>query len=117
MLLPLFALYLEVFYRKDGYYIDHLVFSLHYHAFVFAMLSIMLLGAQTAAWTPQWPRVALGYVGWIWIVVHLPLALQTVYGGPRWKTALKFVGLFVLYLLSAIVISLPALPGLALFSV
>jgi len=35
--LPLFALFLELLYRKQGYLVDHLIFSLYYHAFVFVM--------------------------------------------------------------------------------
>ena len=112
--LPLFAVYLELFYRKDGFYIDHLVFSLYYHGFVFATLSILLLAARTDPWTPPWVRTGLGVVGWTWIVVHLPIALQRVYGGAKWKTALKVLGLWVLYLLTAVFIGLPFLTFLAM---
>jgi hypothetical protein len=104
VLLPLFALYLELFYRKDGFYIDHLVFSLYYHAFVFAMLTILFLVSRTGAWTPWWLRAAAVLSGGVWIVAHLPLALQRVYGGPRWKTGLKLIGLSLLYLLTAVTI-------------
>ena len=38
-LLPLFALFLELLYRKQGYLIDHLVVSLYYHVFVFLNLT------------------------------------------------------------------------------
>ena len=115
-LLPLFALYLELFYRKEGYYVEHLVFSLYYHAFVFATLSILFLVGHADAWLPRWIRFPIGFAGWAWIAVHLPIALQRVYGGPKWKTGLKVVGLWTLYLLSAMMIGMPLMVFLAMLA-
>src|SRR5262245_37784430 len=47
LLLPIFAGLLELFYRRRGYYVDHLVFSLYYHAFVFVVFSLMFLMSRT----------------------------------------------------------------------
>lgn len=42
--LPIFALlHMGVNFRQGRYYIDYLVFSLHFHAFVFSLISIRLL--------------------------------------------------------------------------
>lgn len=44
LLLPIFALiHLAVEFRKDRYYIDFLVFSLHFHAFAFSLIALILL--------------------------------------------------------------------------
>jgi hypothetical protein len=116
VLFPLFALYLELFYRHDGYYGEHLVFSLYYHAFVFVMLSALFLVRQAGAWMPGWLGPSVGLAGAIWVVAYLPLALQRVYGGARWKTALKVLGLLTLYLVSASALGLAVLPILVLFT-
>ena len=50
--LPLFALFLELLYRKQGYLVDHLVFSLYYHAFVFVMFSLLFLAGRLAPFLP-----------------------------------------------------------------
>ena len=44
LLLPVFALlHMAVEFRKDRYYIDYLVFSLHFHAFTFLLLALILI--------------------------------------------------------------------------
>ena len=47
LFLPIFAGLLELFYRRQGYYVDHLVFSLYYHAFVFVVFSALFLMSRT----------------------------------------------------------------------
>ena len=47
-----FAVLLKLFYRREGYFVDHLVFSLYYHAFVFLVLSALFLVSRTDAWLP-----------------------------------------------------------------
>jgi|SRR5579862_1765275 len=49
LLLPLFALLLALFYvrqRREFYFVDHLVFSLVFHSFVFAVLIVAIGAAQ-----------------------------------------------------------------------
>ena len=49
LLLPLFALLLALFYlrqRRKFYFVDHLVFSLAFHSFVFALLIVAIAAAQ-----------------------------------------------------------------------
>ena len=96
LFLPIFALLLELFYRR-GYYLDHLVFSLYYHAFVFLVFSAMFLMSRTGGFLPGFVRttVVIGFL--IWLFAYLPIALRRVYGGSKWKTFFKLVGLGVLY--------------------
>jgi hypothetical protein len=52
LLLPLFALLLALFYwrqRRKFYFVDHLVFSLAFHSFVFAILIVAIGAAQVLA--------------------------------------------------------------------
>lgn len=89
LLLPVFALLLYLLYRKTGrFYAEHLIFTLHFHAFAFVALTLNLL-------LPD----ALGIVAPVWILVYLYLGLRRVYGESRGRTAGKFVGLLIPYVL------------------
>jgi hypothetical protein len=89
LLLPVFALLLYLLYRKTGrFYAEHLIFTLHFHAFAFVALTVNLL-------LPD----ALGIVAPVWILVYLYLGLRRVYGESRGRTAGKFVGLLIPYAL------------------
>lgn len=96
--LPLFALLLELFYRKQGYYVDHLVFSLYFHAFVFLTFSLFFLVGMSRSWMPEALTFPVRLALIIWPFVYLAIALRRVYGGSRRITALKLAGLGVLYL-------------------
>ena len=97
LLLPIFALLLELFYRKGGYYFEHLVFSLYYHSFVFLVFTALFLNGWTAGWLPDYVRAVIGTSLLIWLVAYLPLALRRVYGGSWPKTMLKLAALGFLY--------------------
>jgi hypothetical protein len=100
VLLPLFALLFFLFFgRSRRYYVEHLVFVLHLHAFVFAALALEI--AISALGVP--------FVGWVlglWIPLYLFLATRRVYGESRLRSGLKLVVLGVLYGL----ISIASLP-------
>lgn len=99
LLLPIFAGLLALFYWRQGFYIDHLVFSLYYHAFVFVVFSLMFLVSRTSPWLPGFARAAVGFVLLGWLVAYLPIALRRVYGGSKWTTSFKLAGLGVTYLI------------------
>ena len=98
--LPIFALLLELFYRKQGYYVEHLVFSLYYHAFVFLNFASLFLLGRASVWLPDVLVRPLRWALLLWLVAYLPMALRTTYGGSWLKTALKVIGLGVLYLVA-----------------
>ena len=98
VLLPAFALVLELFYRKQGYYVEHLVFSLYFHAFVFSALAVRFVFGNLDDWMPAALRYGIAVAMWLWMIVYLPLALRRVYGGSWPRTLLKWVGLGVVYL-------------------
>jgi len=87
-LLPLFACLLQLAYlRHHLRYGVHLLFSLHYHAFVF--LDLLL---QEIPW-PSIVDVALNLA----LPAYLVLALRRVYGSPLWSTALRVAVLLLVY--------------------
>ena len=98
VILPLFALLLELFYRKQGYYVDHLVFSLYFHTFVFVTFSLFFIVSRTDRWLPGAVTIPLRLALVVWAFAYLAIALRRVYGGSRLATALKFTGLCLLYL-------------------
>ncbi|HEX7046242.1 MAG TPA: DUF4286 family protein [Gammaproteobacteria bacterium] len=99
--LPVVALILKVLYFFSGrYYVEHLIFTLHFHSAVFVLLLLrMLYGMLATAWTPLaslsgWLALAL----WLYIPYYLYRSLRTVYGQGRLMTVLKFFLLVFAYL-------------------
>jgi hypothetical protein len=89
LLLPVFTLILYLLYRKTGrYFAEHLIFTLHVHAFAFVVLTIALI-------LPD----ALDIVVPLWILVYLFIALRRVYEESRRRTAVKFAALLFSYMI------------------
>ena len=87
-LLPLFAGLLQLAYlRHHLRYGVHLLFSLHYHAFVF--LDLLLLEIP-------WPSLIGGLLK-LALPLYLLLALRRVYGGKWWLTGLGVAALLLVY--------------------
>ena len=112
-LVPVFALFLELLYRKQGYLIDHLVFALYYHAFVFLTFSLLFLASRSSPYVTGWGEAALGLGLLAWLLAYLPIALRRVYGGSRLVTGLKLSALGTLYVLTFLA-AVPVIFGIAL---
>ena len=110
VLLPVVALIFKFWYLfAKRYYVEHLIFSLHNHSFLFVTLIMMLLAdlvadlfvsyENTAAATGvQWLMIIIG----IWIPVYLLISLRTVYQQNWFLTMGKFfvIGISYVALLS-----------------
>ena len=91
-LIPVFALILKMCYLKsDRFYIHHLVFSLHFHAFVFLLLFFLL--PFDAAYDDLTDLIAV-----IAMVIYLFLSMQRVYAESIARTTIKFMFLSFSYL-------------------
>ena len=108
--LPLIAAVLSVLYIRSGrYYVEHLLFVVHFHAFFFLAGIVVLLlerlseslagpvanglaGAQQAV-----GAALVFYVPW-----YLLKAMRRVYAQGWWKTAPKFALLGLAYLFSLV---------------
>ena len=114
-MIPLFALVLMLFFhrRKKGIlYVDHLIFSIHYHTFVFLFWAVALL--LTTIFPALWNIYGMAISVFLIIpLFYLIMALYTVYR-PRkmsllWKIPLLglayFIGLVVLVILLFLTIS------------
>jgi hypothetical protein len=87
-LLPLFAGLLQLAYlRHHLRYGVHLLFSLHYHAFVFLDLLVQEI---------PWPSIANAVLN-VAIPVYLVMALLRVYGGRWWLTGIGVAALLLVY--------------------
>ena len=106
MFLPLIALVMAVLYLGSGrYYVEHLLFFLHYHAFFFlAGIVVLLLDRLGAATT----GAVSGFFGSaeelvifalvFYVPIYLFRAMRRVYGQGRIWTATKFSALVIAYL-------------------
>jgi hypothetical protein len=108
ILLPLFSLITKLLFRKLKLnYVGHLVFALHFHAFVFIILMAYQLLSRIFAANELYTVNAVLLTGVIlWFLVYLVLALKRVFE-KQWAGILfRFFVLLVLYsglLLAALV--------------
>ena len=106
LFLPLIALVMAVLYLGSGrYYVEHLLFFLHYHAFFFLAGIAVLLVDRFGAYTTGRVKDFFGSIEnlliaalVIYVPVYLFLAMRRVYGQGRIWTATKFSVLAVAYL-------------------
>lgn len=108
LLLPLFALLLQLVYwaqRKTFYFVDHLVFSLNFHSFGFALL---LLGALAAKALPAAPVLVIGA-----LALYLLVAMHRVYRQSWPATTVKFATVGTVYVVFFL---MPAFIGIILLA-
>lgn len=101
LLMPVFALLLKAFYRRR-YYAEHLIFSLHFHAFVLLPGAAVVALLALLPIDPRGPVAQAGVLVWfLAVAAYLYLALRRVYGGSRPGTAFKTAGLGLAYAIVA----------------
>ena len=113
LLMPVFALLVFAFYRKtQRFYVPHLYFSIHVHAFAFCLLSVcVLLGASGVAVLKLASLLML-----LMVVPYFLFALRKVYGGS-WAWAVAKGGAMVMayfLLLNVTVLVVLAIPLLTI---
>jgi hypothetical protein len=92
VLLPLFALFLKGLYikRKNYYYTDHAIFTVHFYIFVFIEMLLIFginkISAVTGALWLQYINLTLVLV----LLFYLYKAMRNFYGQNRFKTILKY---------------------------
>lgn len=91
--LPFFALILKLVYirRKQFYYADHGVFTIHLYVFTFLLLLVVFTSGSLKDAT-HWE-----FIDWLVAILFILLlfyfykAMRTFYGQGRWKTFFKFL--------------------------
>lgn len=108
LLMPFLAFILKILYiRHDYYYVEHLVFSFHTHAFAFLLFAG--IGFSILIGAPTW----IIPIGLSVLFLYLYKALRKVYGQSRFKTFVKllitngvYFFLFVFFLAFGLVASM-----------
>jgi len=106
VLLPIVALLFKFWYLfAKKFYVEHLIFALHNHAFIFVALLIMLLANSYAGWVdPSEEALVTSVVNFmdviivVWIPVYMLLSLKRVYQQGWWMTMAKFSCIGISYL-------------------
>lgn len=102
LLLPLMALILNILYPlSKRYYVEHLLFVIHYHAFIFLTLMVQILWVRLIALAglPDGIAAVVVFSLSIYIGVYLYKAMRRVYEQGRWVTIPKFIILFLAYMI------------------
>ena len=100
LLLPFMALALKLLYPLSRrYYVEHLLFFVHFHAFFFLVLTLQVLWSRlvAAAALPTAVGVLPIVASSFYIPVYLYVSMRRVYAQGRFVTFLKFSLLAVVY--------------------
>jgi hypothetical protein len=94
LMLPVFALLLKLLYVRHGrLYAEHVIFSLHVHAYAFFAFAVGVLLDQSAV---EWVNTVGSWIG-ASAILYLVLALRHVYEQGFLMTTLKASILLVVY--------------------
>lgn len=101
VLLPIMAFVLKALYPLSRrYYVEHLLFFVHFHAFMFLILTLQILIGRlnSALPTPEAIGVLLIVAASFYVPVYLFVSMRRVYGQGRLLTTTKYVVLTISYL-------------------
>jgi len=112
VLLPIMAFVLKLLYPLSRrYYVEHLLFFVHFHSFMFFILTLQILVTRLGEW--------IGFVetlfsliviaATLYIPVYMFVAMRHVYGQRRALTFVKYVPLVIAYAVLFIVLMLTVL--------
>ena len=122
LFLPLIAAAMSVLYLRSGrYYVEHLLFVVHFHAFFFlsgiVVLLLERLAQATSGALASGLSVAQGVLGaalTLYVPLYLLKAMRRVYEQSWWKTLPKYAMLGLAYLVSLLFTGLGLLAYTAL---
>lgn len=93
LLLPCYALLLKLLYiRRKWYYVEHLIFGIHFHSFAFFWLSFIIILERSIL-----VGETIGEYLFIWLFLYYLLALRNVYKQGWFKTLIKSLVLLFSY--------------------
>ncbi len=101
LMMPLLALIQKIFYFRTGhYYSEHLVLTLHNHAFIIIVIFVESLTGMVEESQIPIANTVSGYVGnalYLWMWVYLYLSLKNYFQQGYGITLLKFLTTTILY--------------------
>lgn len=101
VLLPIMAFVLKALYPLSRrYYVEHLLFFVHFHAFFFLILILQIVIARSYAVLPIPDAIGVLVIiaASFYVPVYLFIAMRKVYGQGRPITAFKYIVLTISYL-------------------
>ena len=114
--LPLLALAMKpLYWRPKRYYVEHLLFLVHNHAFVFLVLTLLALLEMALLKTIPVVGQNLGllkFAVWLYMIWYLFRGMRNYYGQGRTLTFLKYLQVGLSYITAAVTV----LVMLALYS-
>lgn len=118
--IPLFAFFLKLLYvRRKHYYVEHLIFGIHVHTFIFLifLFQLLLLGLLPKWFGVEWNIQGLvNTVSVILLLLYIPLSMKRFYKQKWGKTILKFfIGGFFYWLIFVASIVITTLISFALY--
>jgi hypothetical protein len=119
VLLPFMALVLKGLYPLSRrYFVEHLLFFVHFHSFFFLILTLQVLFSRVASlvFVPEPISILVIVAASFYVPVYLYKAMRRVYGQGHFLTLTKYIVLSIAYTLGASFTILGALL-FALFSV
>ena len=119
VLLPLMAFVLKALYPlSKRYYVEHLLFFVHFHAFFFLILSLQILFSRLATLlsVPETAATLILVVASFYIPVYLFISMRRVYGQGRIITLIKYIALVIAYSFGFLATMMAAL-AIAAFSI
>jgi hypothetical protein len=97
--LPALAAVMKLMYwRPRRYYVEHLLFFVHTHAFAFALLSVYMLLTRVV---PAVLEDGLSLIVWLYLPYYLFVSMRRVYSQGRLVTLLKYTALSFTYFFGA----------------
>jgi len=118
LMMPALAFTLKLLYiRRKKYFVEHLVFSFHYHAFAFLIFTLVFLGIKVADLTGNelveeqiGLSVGLAFLG---VMIYLFIAMRRVYQQGFFKTFVKYnalnfsyIFIFILFLVLTLAVTI-----------
>ena len=104
VLLPLFAFILKLIYirRKQFYYVDHIIFTIHLYVFIFLVM-LVTFGISKMRSLLHWDWLSfLSAIFVLCIFFYFYKALRNFYKQRRAKTILKYFILLLLFLITTV---------------
>lgn len=100
LLVPFFAFALKLVYiRRKQFYVEHLVFTFHFHAFFFTILSLVLLLRNLLP-----IQVLIAFLAYI--PIYLLISMKHYYKQGFFKTLFKYTLLMLIYMVLFVVMLL-----------
>lgn len=100
--LPLYALLVMLFFIKKGFYIKHLILSIHIHSFLFLLLGI----GWTVGWIFNLDVDNYAVICFIATSLYILLAFRRIYQQKYYLLVIKELAIGLLYMFSGVLVFL-----------